>query len=56
MLGPAVGPNGNIGPREVSREPMSIVMNLAFSEAWGWIDWANLKYGKATTLLRDTLG
>ncbi|PUU80090.1 beta-glucan synthesis-associated [Tuber borchii] len=43
MLGPAVGPNGNIGPREVSREPMSVVMNLAFSEAWGWIDWANLK-------------
>jgi len=50
MLGPAVGANGNIGPREVSREPMSIVTNLAFSAAWGWIDWAKLRYRKASKL------
>ncbi|RPA94517.1 beta-glucan synthesis-associated [Choiromyces venosus 120613-1] len=34
VLGHAVGPNGNIGQREVSREPMSIVLNLGISPSW----------------------
>jgi len=42
MNGGAVGPNGNIGQRDVSREPMSIVLNLGFSTSWTWIDWVAL--------------
>ena len=38
MDGRAVGPNGNVGARQVSQEPMSIVLNLGFSQAWTWID------------------
>ncbi|KAF8249852.1 beta-glucan synthesis-associated [Wilcoxina mikolae CBS 423.85] len=42
MSGKAIGPNGNIGQRDVSREPMSIVLNLGISPSWTWIDWAEL--------------
>nr|OQO20930.1 hypothetical protein B0A51_12244 [Rachicladosporium sp. CCFEE 5018] len=40
----ALGPNGNIGQRMVSEEPMTMIINLGFSEAWVNIDWANLKF------------
>ncbi|KAK5113683.1 hypothetical protein LTR62_003310 [Meristemomyces frigidus] len=42
--GRAIGPNGNIGARPVSEEPMSLIINLGFSENWVNIDWANLKF------------
>ena len=44
LTGPAIGPNGNVGQRDVSREPMSIILNLGFSPSWTWIDWENLQY------------
>ncbi|KAK3671633.1 beta-glucan synthesis-associated protein [Recurvomyces mirabilis] len=40
----ATGPNGNIGQRPVSEEPMSMVINLGFSNSWVNIDWPNLKF------------
>ncbi|KAA8904171.1 beta-glucan synthesis-associated [Sphaerosporella brunnea] len=42
MKGGAIGPNGNIDQRDVSREPMSIILNLGLSNSWTWIDWTNL--------------
>lgn len=35
----ALGPNGNVGWRRISKEPMSIVMNLGISNSWAYIDW-----------------
>lgn len=35
----ALSPNGNVGQRDISREPMSIVMNLGLSNSWAYIDW-----------------
>ncbi|KAG0633625.1 beta-glucan synthesis-associated [Tuber brumale] len=43
VLGPAIGPNGNISHREVSREPMSITMDLAFSASWSLTGQADLR-------------
>lgn len=40
----ALGPNGNIGQRIVSEEPMSLVLNLGISNAWVDINWAALKF------------
>lgn len=40
----AVGPNGNIGQRLVSEEPMSMIMNLGISNNWVDINWAALKF------------
>lgn len=40
----ALAPNGNIGQRLISEEPMSIVMNLGISENWVDINWAALKF------------
>lgn len=37
--GNAIGPNGNIGQRDISQEPMSMILNLGFSTAWAWIDY-----------------
>lgn len=37
MDGRAIGQNGNVAPRVVSEEPMSMVLNLGFSTAWGMI-------------------
>jgi beta-glucanase (GH16 family) len=37
MDGRAIGPNGNVGARVVSEEPMSMVLNLGISSAWGEI-------------------
>ncbi|WBW74182.1 plasma membrane beta-glucan biosynthesis protein [Schizosaccharomyces osmophilus] len=36
MLGAAVGPNGNVGARQISEEPMSIVFNLGISNNWAY--------------------
>lgn len=44
MDGRAIGPNGNIGARQVSEEPMSMVLNLGISPAWGAILLADLKF------------
>ncbi len=44
MDGRAIGRNGNINAREVSQEPMSIVMNLGISTAWGEILLDQLKF------------
>ncbi|KAL7273224.1 beta-glucan synthesis-associated protein [Rhizina undulata] len=43
MTGNAVGPDGNVGQRDISREPMSIILNLGFSPAWTYIDWDSLR-------------
>ncbi|ODQ64434.1 beta-glucan synthesis-associated [Nadsonia fulvescens var. elongata DSM 6958] len=40
----ALGPNGNIGQRSISKEPMSIIMNLGLSNSWTWINWLALKF------------
>jgi beta-glucanase (GH16 family) len=42
MDGRAIGPNGNIQARQISEEPMSLVLNLGISNSWTYIDWANL--------------
>jgi len=35
----ALHPSGNIGWRRITKEPMSIVMNLGISNNWAYIDW-----------------
>ncbi|KAL6949049.1 beta-glucan synthesis-associated protein [Hanseniaspora vineae] len=35
-------PNGNIGWREISKEPMSIIMNLGISNSWAYINWQSI--------------
>ncbi|CCF59411.1 hypothetical protein KAFR_0G03780 [Kazachstania africana CBS 2517] len=35
----ALHPNGNIGWRRISKEPMSIILNLGISNNWAYIDW-----------------
>lgn len=35
----AIHPNGNIGQRHVSKEPMSMILNLGLSNNWAYIDW-----------------
>ena len=40
----AVGPNGNIGQRLISEEPMSMIMNLGMSNNWVAIDWDAAKF------------
>ncbi|KAF2771991.1 beta-glucan synthesis-associated [Teratosphaeria nubilosa] len=40
----AIGPNGNIGQRYISEEPMSIIMNLGFSTSWVSVDWGKLVF------------
>lgn len=47
----AIGPNGNIGQRLVSEEPMSIIMNLGISNSWTYIQWPLLHF--PTTLNID---
>ncbi|KAF2193223.1 glycoside hydrolase family 16 protein [Zopfia rhizophila CBS 207.26] len=44
MDGRAVGPNGNIGARQISQEPMSLVLNLGISNSWTFIEWDKLKF------------
>ncbi|KAF3991283.1 hypothetical protein FT663_02784 [Candidozyma haemuli var. vulneris] len=38
----ALGPNGNIGWRRLSKEPMAVVMNLGISNSWAYIDWPTM--------------
>ncbi|KAG7664122.1 uncharacterized protein J8A68_002376 [[Candida] subhashii] len=40
----ALHPNGNIDFRQISKEPMSIVMNLGMSNNWAYIDWPSLSF------------
>lgn len=42
LYAPTIGPNGNVGQRQISKEPMSIIINLAISTAWVYIDWPSL--------------
>ncbi|KAJ4351057.1 beta-glucan synthesis-associated protein [Ascochyta clinopodiicola] len=44
MDGRAIGPNGNIQARQVSEEPMSLILNLGISDSWTWIDWEHMKF------------
>ena len=44
MDGRAIGANGNIQARQVSEEPMSLILNLGISNSWTWIDWEQLKF------------
>ncbi|KAF2196675.1 beta-glucan synthesis-associated [Delitschia confertaspora ATCC 74209] len=44
MDGRSIGPNGNIAARQISQEPMSIILNLGISNAWTWIDWEHLVF------------
>ncbi|KAJ4330480.1 beta-glucan synthesis-associated protein [Didymella glomerata] len=44
MDGRAIGPNGNVQARQVSEEPMSIILNLGISNSWTWIDWKHMKF------------
>ncbi|SCU97824.1 LAMI_0F11562g1_1 [Lachancea mirantina] len=40
----ALHPNGNVDWRYISREPMSVVMNLGLSNSWAYIDWAAIYF------------
>ncbi|KRZ98302.1 uncharacterized protein AC631_05939, partial [Debaryomyces fabryi] len=40
----SLGPNGNIGRRLLSKEPMSLVMNFGISNNWAYIDWNALHF------------
>lgn len=40
----ALAPNGNVGFRRLSKEPMSIVMNLGISNNWAYIDWPSIQF------------
>ncbi|TVY32237.1 Beta-glucan synthesis-associated protein [Lachnellula occidentalis] len=42
--GRAIGPNGNVGARQISEEPMSMVLNLGISNSWSQILLADLKF------------
>jgi beta-glucanase (GH16 family) len=49
--GRAIGANGNIQARQISEEPMSLILNLGISNSWTYIDWKNLAF--PTTLHVD---
>lgn len=40
----AIGPNGNVGQRIISEEPMSIILNLGISQNWVSIDFGALRF------------
>ncbi|EWC43470.1 hypothetical protein DRE_07549 [Drechslerella stenobrocha 248] len=44
VKGEATGPNGNVGTRHISQEPMSIILNLGVSNSWVYIDWPALEF------------
>ena len=44
MTGDAIGPNGNVGQRLISEEPMAMILNLGISNGWTWIDWDKLEF------------
>lgn len=41
---PALGANGNVGQRQIPKEPLSIIMNLGLSNSWAYIDWNALHW------------
>ncbi|KAK6465709.1 glucan synthase subunit [Scheffersomyces coipomensis] len=40
----ALHPNGNINWRRISKEPMSIIMNLGISNNWAYINWPSINF------------
>lgn len=40
----SLAPNGNIDWRRISKEPMSIIMNLGISNNWAYIDWTQIEF------------
>ncbi|CCE78073.1 Piso0_000686 [Millerozyma farinosa CBS 7064] len=40
----ALAPNGNIGWRRISKEPMSVIMNMGLSNSWDYIDWPSINF------------
>ncbi|RLV95946.1 Beta-glucan synthesis-associated protein SKN1 [Spathaspora sp. JA1] len=40
----ALHPNGNVGWRQIPKEPLSIVMNLGISNSWAYINWPSLVF------------
>lgn len=40
----ALAPNGNIGQRLISKEPMSMIMNLGISQNWAYIDFPSIDF------------
>jgi len=44
MDGRAIGANGNVQARQITEEPMSLILNLGISNSWTWIDWKNLVF------------
>lgn len=44
VLAKSLGPNGNIGSRMTSKEPMSTVMNFGISNSWAYIDWNGFNF------------
>ncbi|ODQ80537.1 glycoside hydrolase family 16 protein [Babjeviella inositovora NRRL Y-12698] len=44
IKGSALHPEGNIDWRYISKEPMSIIMNLGLSYSWNYIDWPSLRF------------
>ena len=40
----ATGPNGNVGQRLVSEEPMTIILNLGFSHSWVDVQFDQLRF------------
>ncbi|RCK58227.1 Beta-glucan synthesis-associated protein SKN1 [Candida viswanathii] len=44
MYAKSLHPNGNIGWRQMPKEPISIIMNLGISNSWAYIDWPSLMF------------
>lgn len=40
----ALAPNGNIGWRRISKEPMSMILNLGISKNWAYIDFPSIEF------------
>jgi beta-glucanase (GH16 family) len=40
----ALHPNGNVDWRRISKEPMSIILNLGVSNNWAYIDWPSILF------------
>jgi beta-glucanase (GH16 family) len=43
MTADATGANGNIGPRPIPQEPMSVIINCGLSNSFAFVDFANLE-------------
>ncbi|ODV91869.1 glycoside hydrolase family 16 protein [Tortispora caseinolytica NRRL Y-17796] len=44
MDGRSLNANGNVGRRQISFEPMTIILNLGMSNSWSYIDWPSLVF------------